>query len=514
MNNYTIILKKFLKKECITNIELTNIINDLNIYQCSVLSYLIYWTANNISLDSIVKIIFNKFPDIRKYIYCLFETGYSEQIMDGNLSFILKSIYQHKTVGKKYFDYFITKLVKEQIEPPYPAIFLINIYINGLTDEDIYSLTISMRDSGNIYDYRRIIKDKIVVRRYPTGALSEKIALLLPSMLLSISTDVPLISTFLVAKSLSFTGGTWDKLSVIDNFHFPDPGVEAIQVLQQCNIAMTVAKADLCPADTILYKIRSITGTVDSIPLAVASIASKQLASPADVLLLDIRYGDGAFFDKKEATILMEKIGWILVSENFRIINRMTFASQPNGSCIGNYLEVFEAISIMKKNTSNFNEFGIKEQVNILIDFFSELMHECFPEKTKNYWAGIGNDILNSGALLKSFEKLLITHNVKKETVNALLSDPLLYFNMHRVGYIHANKAGTITYINQKKLGNIVNFGFDSEKELPCPNIQLHKRLGDAVTENDSICSLYYQSKKIVITDKVCCELRSCFNIE
>ncbi|MBK8624647.1 MAG: hypothetical protein IPN86_03410 [Saprospiraceae bacterium] len=171
------------------------------------------------------------------------------------------------------------------------------IKFKGLSLKNVSLLSLKMAESGCIYDYRKNseLNYKHVLRRYPTGAVSEKIALIMPSLLKCLSNSYKFVSPFLVAKALGFTGGTWDKLSSIPNFKFPKSGNQSISILKKEHVCMTVAQGDYAPSDTFLYQLRSITNTVDSLPLIISSIASKQIANPVDTLLLDIRYGKNAF---------------------------------------------------------------------------------------------------------------------------------------------------------------------------------------------------------------------------
>lgn len=329
-----------------------------------------------------------------------------------------------------------------------------------------------MKNSGQIYNYKNNFTNKKIIRRYPTGALSEKVALILPSMLSAIADEYPIISTFLVAKSLSFTGGTWDKLNVLQGFVFPNPGDETLEVLKKCNVAMTVTKDDLCPADRILYQIRSLTGTVNSIPLAVASIASKQLACPADLLLLDVRFGEGAFFKQGEAKRLKKLINTILKQEGFDIINSFIKMDQPNGIGIGNYLELCEAICIIKDEYSLMWDIrAINEQKNIVIKFFARIMNYFFPKFSIKEWKTIGNNLFLEGKVIKAFENLLIAHSAPLNIVNPLIKDPFKHFNLTKIVEVKSMKKGTLNKIDQKRIGNITNFGFN----FSATSIQIEK---------------------------------------
>ena len=181
---------------------------------------------------------------------------------------------------------------------------------------------------------------------------------------------------------MGFTGGTWDKLSSIPEFNFAGPGKESIERLDKCGISMTVSKNDMCPADRILYQLRSLVGTIESTELATASIASKQLAIPCDYLLLDTRYGDGAFFKKEEAIKMSNLIKKFLKYHDIDVDIVYTDTPFPNGSSIGNALEVEEAIYILT-GCSNicWHPDGIKVQKKLLSKFLSLIMQKLTAQK-------------------------------------------------------------------------------------------------------------------------------------
>ena len=198
---------------------------------------------------------------------------------------------------------------------------MVIIKFKGLGKDDTILFTREIAKSGKKFDYRnsKTLNRRKIISRYPTGALSEKIALIMPSLLFCLAKTYKFCSPFLIAKSLGYTGGTWDKLLSIPNFNFPLQGIETLNILKQCNVTMAVTKGNFNPVDRILYQLRSLTNTVDSFPLIVSSIGSKQLALPLDSLLLDIRYGSGTFLKTlNEAKLFYQYLFEITSSENIK----------------------------------------------------------------------------------------------------------------------------------------------------------------------------------------------------
>lgn len=418
---------------------------------------------------------------------------------------LLCLVLKNETVGKNRFTQLIKRIADKSIDKVFLSFLLMAIKHKGLKKEDMFALTISMSESGKTYDYRnnQSLDKRKIVRRYPTGALSEKIALIMPSLLMAFYEDLAISSPFLVAKSLSFTGGTWDKLSAIPGFKFPKQGKETTGCLKECGIAMTVTVEDFNPADKFLYQFRSVTNTVESHELIVSSIASKQINVPADSLILDIRYGEGAFLkDFLHAKELEKDLKEILGRYGIKSKGVFTEACQPNGSCIGNYWEVIEAIAIMKNRNKcfgfSFNRSGVEEQKKMVIDMTCELLALEFESIGKLNIQKVASKFFEEGAVIKSFYKLLKSHGVNDEVINAIKNDKTWVNNNFVENRIMSPKDGTLTEVKQKELGNFVNFelggGFNDfmDKTNFFSGIKLEKRKMDKVKKGDILATVMH----------------------
>jgi pyrimidine-nucleoside phosphorylase len=382
------------------------------------------------------------------------------------------------------------------------AALLMLICVRGMRNEDVLSLTVAMSQSGETFDYRidASLKGARLVRRYPTGALSEKTALILPALIVCAKGEVSVCSPFLVARSLGYTGGTWDKLSAIEGFTFPEPGEDTIQTLCRCGVAMTVTKANANPADRILYSLRSSTGTVESGPLIVSSIASKQMCFPVHRLLLDVRYGAGAFLSSiSQAKAIGDDIQKVLCAHGVPTLNAFTDTAQPTGSSIGNALEVAEAIAVMNgPNECAWDPRGIEEQRQIVIKFFAQLMAAEFPELGSSEWERYASKQIEHGEALRAFGDILLAHRVQSSFVERLFVRPLEALSVNRTPVdVHSRNTGTLRHLNQRRLGEIVNRqlgagGNQFEGEFdPKPGVTLVRRLGDEIQQRDILCRIF-----------------------
>ncbi|MBR6242259.1 MAG: thymidine phosphorylase [Ruminococcus sp.] len=221
--------------------------------------------------------------------------------------------------------------------------WLMAVCFNGLTERETFSLTMAMRDSGDILDLSGF--GKITVDKHSTGGVGDKTSLIIGPAAAACGVAVPKMS----GRGLGHTGGTIDKLESIPGYRTDLSFDEFSDIVRKTGFSIISQTGKICPADKKIYSLRNVTGTVDSIPLICASIMSKKLAMNADCILLDVKYGSGAFMKtKEEAQVLaslMEKIGRYAGKKCRAMITDM---NDPLGSNIGNALEVAEAVEILQ----------------------------------------------------------------------------------------------------------------------------------------------------------------------
>lgn len=401
----------------------------------------------------------------------------------------------------------VSRVTSQTIDLNFLAIWLTLICIHGLSDSDTESLTYGLRDSGPVYDYRQDFQNRCLVRRYPTGGLSEKIALIMPSLIASFAEEYPVASPFLVARSLGFTGGTWDKLSAIPGFIFPHPGEETKSVLEACHVAMTVTNGDANPADRFLYQFRSVTGTIESLPLIVASIASKQMSFPVDHLLLDVRYGTGAFVKTLHgAKSLSDQMIRILETNGISTTSCLTQMEQPDGIAVGNTVEVCEAIAVMATSPSeHWNVQALSEQKQQVVKLFARLMHQAFPDEPEIFWRNEAIKKFQTGTVLKVFGKVLEAHMVGRDLAKELIDTMGASFLPRQIPLqIRSDVNGILVSMDQVKIGHTVNVLMGAGGNHFCGNfdpisgVLLRKRLGDRVLKGDILVEAFIANESHV----------------
>src|SRR5829696_6939821 len=211
-------------------------------------------------------------------------------------------------------------------------------FLRGLEPEERLTLTTAMRDSGSVLEWDL---DKPVVDKHSTGGVGDKVSLMLAPVLAACGAAVPMIS----GRGLGHTGGTLDKLDSIPGYT-STPATEVIRrVVRDAGCAIVGQTADLAPADRRLYAVRDATGTVESIPLIVASILSKKLAEGLDALVLDVKSGSGAFMAAREdAEALARALVEVAKGAGVNTVALITDMNEVLGTTAGNAVEVREAV--------------------------------------------------------------------------------------------------------------------------------------------------------------------------
>jgi thymidine phosphorylase len=212
------------------------------------------------------------------------------------------------------------------------------LFLRGMDGEERVAFTRAMRDSGDVLEWDL---DKPVLDKHSTGGVGDKVSLILAPILAACGAAVPMIS----GRGLGHTGGTLDKLDAIPGYA-STPSTEVIRrVVREAGCAIVGQTADLAPADRRLYAVRDATGTVESIPLIVASILSKKLAEGLDALVLDVKTGSGAFMAAREdAEALASALVEVATGAGLKTVALLTDMDEVLGTTAGNALEVRESI--------------------------------------------------------------------------------------------------------------------------------------------------------------------------
>ena len=270
--------------------------------------------------------------------------------------------------------------------------WLMAVCLNGLTEAETVSLTLAMRDSGDILDLSCI--DRITVDKHSTGGVGDKTSMIIGPAAAACDVAVPKMS----GRGLGHTGGTIDKLESISGYRVDVDFAEFAGIVNDTGFSIISQSGQLCPADKKIYALRNSTGTVDSIPLICASIMSKKLALNADCLLLDVKWGSGAFMktpeDARKLGDLMEKVGKAAGKKCRALVTDM---NTPLGCCIGNSLEIKEAVELLQgKVKGRLYDICIELTANMLELAGKGTIEEC---------TAMAADAIASGKALEIFRR-------------------------------------------------------------------------------------------------------------
>lgn len=217
------------------------------------------------------------------------------------------------------------------------------IFFQGMTPAETAALTLAMRNSGRVFKWPKDTPPK--VDKHSTGGVGDKVSLILAPLLACEELWVPMVS----GRGLGITGGTLDKLESIPGFTVRLSEAQCLAQLEKIGVFMAGQTEDFCPADRKLYSLRDVTGTVPSRPLIVASIMSKKLAESLDRLVLDVKFGRGAFMKTRAvAEVLAEALKAIGEQNGVEITYLLTPMNEPLGQTAGNALEVAESLRCLR----------------------------------------------------------------------------------------------------------------------------------------------------------------------
>lgn len=240
-------------------------------------------------------------------------------------------------------DFLIKGYVRGEIPDYQIAAWLMAVYFNGMTFAETGSLTESMLNSGETISLTSLKGP--FVDKHSTGGVGDKISLPLAPIAAACGVTVPMMS----GRALGHTGGTLDKLESINGYKTTLTPEKFRTVIKQCGFGMTGQTKQIVPADRLLYALRDVTGTVESIPLITASILSKKVAEGSDCLVLDVKYGSGAFMKTPE---MAEQLALSMVNTlstmGKKSVALLTNMNTPLGRKIGNFLEIEETIDCLK----------------------------------------------------------------------------------------------------------------------------------------------------------------------
>lgn len=383
--------------------------------------------------------------------------------------------------SKDEINFLVENYTKGIIEDYQMSAWLMAVCFKGLTDKETAYLTEAFVNSGDILDFSEI--SNCIADKHSTGGVGDKVTLVLIPILATLGVYTAKLS----GRGLGFTGGTIDKLESIPNFKVELSNDEFFKQIKDIKVAISSQSPNLTPADGKIYALRDVTATVDNKSLICASVVSKKIASGANSIVLDVKYGSGAFLktpqEARELGNLMIKTGKLLNRNIDVVISSM---EQPLGNSIGNSMEVIEAIEFLKGNYED-------DLYEITLELAKKTLLNCAKAKTDLQAKEMIDEVIKNGSALEKFKEIITCQHGNSDVINN--------YNLFKIGKnkveIKAQEDGYIKELvalevahsakllgaGRDKKSDMINFG---------AGIILKKKIADKVSKDETVMELYF----------------------
>lgn len=387
------------------------------------------------------------------------------------------------SLNDEEISFFINGYTKGDIPDYQMSALLMAIYLKGMDSTETLSLTKTMLNSGVLVDFKNSPGFK--VDKHSTGGVGDKTSLILGPIVASCGLPVPMIS----GRGLGHTGGTLDKLESIPGFNTQLSIEKFIQAVNQHKICFIGQTKEICPADKKIYALRDVTGTIESLPLICASIMSKKLAEGIDGLVLDVKFGSGAFMkDPSQAENLAVHLMDIAKGYGKKVASLITNMDQPLGRYAGNSLEIEECVAIMKNqqflDKSGKDLYADTRELSLQLSAYMLWLGGAAKSVEDAYH--LAQVSLASGRAMEKFEELCKIHSgnlgALPKPKNSLV--------------IVAKKSGYIAKMETEKIGIAgvqIKAGRAKTSDViePTAGIEFHGKVGDSISTGEALMTLH-----------------------
>ncbi len=382
-------------------------------------------------------------------------------------------------LSKEEIRFFVNGYVSGEIPSYQTSALLMAIFFRGMTQSETAELTFAVRDSGEVISRST---DGIKVDKHSTGGVGDKTSLIVMPIVASCGLKVAKMS----GRGLGHTGGTIDKLESIQGFNTDIPSAKFSQIVKDVGLSIVGQSATLAPADKLLYALRDVTATVDSIPLIASSIMGKKLAANDDVIVLDVKCGSGAFMktldEAKQLASVCVDVG---KKAGKKVSALITDMDKPLGRAIGNSLEVIEAVEILKGGgASDLRELSLTLAAEILRLSGYGTADEC---------VRLAKERIDSHKALDTFVSFVKAQGGNEKWI----FDTSLFPSARHSLKVVAPLGGYVTAVNAEEYGvasSLLGAGRTKlgEKIDFSAGIILNKKTGDYVSKGEEIATLYF----------------------
>lgn len=411
---------------------------------------------------------------------------------------VIKTKRDRKENTNEQLKFLVDGTVNGTIKDYQISAWLMAAFLNGLSLDETTELTRLIAYSGDVLDLSSVAGIK--VDKHSTGGVGDKVTLVLAPLVASAGAIVAKIS----GRGLGHTGGTVDKLEAIPGMQTNIEISKFIEQLKTVGVAVIGQTQNLTPADKVFYALRDVTATVDNIPLITASILSKKIASGADVVLLDIKYGSGAFMKTfEDAKKLSESLVAVGKRLNKSIITAISDMEQPLGNAIGHSLEVIEAINTLQGK-------GPQDLTKLCLKYGAIMLYQAKKAKSIDEAENILKRNIKEGKAIKKF----------KDFVKAQGGDPNIVENFdlmpkaeHKIEII-SKESGFVSHLDAMAVAEtakMLGAGRDKkEDEIDLGvGVELKAKRGNKVNKGDVLAIIHANSLKNI--QKILNKIESAF---
>ncbi len=377
--------------------------------------------------------------------------------------------------------FFIDGYTRGAIADYQAAAWLMAVLLQGMSAREATDLTLAMAGSGQVLSLKEVAP--VVADKHSTGGVGDKTTLVVAPLVAAAGLPVAKMS----GRGLGFTGGTLDKLESIPGFRVDLDGERFLEQVRRIGVALAGQTHDLAPADGKLYALRDVTATVPSIPLIASSVMSKKIAAGADVIVLDVKVGRGAFMKTIESARTLSQL-MVEVGRGVgrRVLALLSGMDQPLGDAVGNALEVREAIETLHGR----GPADLREHCLLLS---AHMLHLAGCAGDLEAARALAEVTLRSGRALARFADLVRAQGgderVVEDPADVLPRAPV-------IASVTAPQAGFVAQVDAEKIGRAtVGLGAGRERKGEPVDLRVgfvfHKKVGDRVQQGDSLFAVH-----------------------
>lgn len=401
-----------------------------------------------------------------------------------NITPLLSAIQSGESQPATHLVAFVKGVAEGSVDLDTATQWLKAVHQHGCTREDTVLLTQTMRASGAILSWPA---GPPVVDKHSTGGVGDKMSLMLAPALAACGCRVPMLA----GRGLGHTGGTIDKLEAIPGFKCQLTPEEMVEAVQSVGCCIAVQNQAIAPADGVLYALRDVTDTIDSLPLITASIVSKKAAEGLEALVLDVKVGEAAFMKTlDDARALAVSMVETATGLGIKTEAQLTDMNAPIGTHIGNALEVIESIEVMQGHGSVDTRELVVLQGTALLTMTMEIGAEEAEQRMRT--------VLNNGAALDVFEAMCVQQGVDPSVAAALVTDPQSVLGQapHQTTIL-ATEAGHVGSFQTMAMAQFARshgagrFHLDDTID-PLVGFVVHRTMGSPVTKHDPVLTFHH----------------------